>query len=254
MIGRVSGAPVILTPSWFLAAAILTVLFAPTVENLAPHLGNERYVVSFAFVLLLFASVFLHEVAHALVARARGQHVTELAVTLWGGHTAYSGTSARPLDGFLISVVGPLTNLALAVGSGIRYAVIEGGPNGAADVHTTPDGTPDEAFEAVAHRYLLAEDLLPNYAKDLGYESADAARAAMRTGLSGPRSQRGEVCGEVADIVVRECLHDGEHHAGVFAGPLARPISPHCIFQIERILAGNIRVAWDGRDAGGTMT
>lgn len=115
MIGRVSGAPVILTPSWFLAAAILTVLFAPTVENLAPHLGGERFLVSFAFVLLLFGSVFLHEVAHALVARARGQHVTELAVTLWGGHTAYSGTSARPLDGFLISVVGPLTNLALAV-------------------------------------------------------------------------------------------------------------------------------------------
>jgi Zn-dependent protease len=114
VIGRVSGAPVILTPSWFLAAAVLTVLFAPTVQRLAPHLGREIYLVSFAFVLLLFASVFLHEVAHALVARARGQHVTELAVTLWGGHTAYSGTSARPLDGFLISVVGPLTNLALA--------------------------------------------------------------------------------------------------------------------------------------------
>lgn len=115
VIGRVAGAPVIITPSWFLAAVILTVLFKPTVDNLAPHLGTEVYLVSFAFVLLLFASVFLHEVAHALVARARGQHVTELAVTLWGGHTAYSGTSSRPLDGFLISVVGPLTNLALAV-------------------------------------------------------------------------------------------------------------------------------------------
>ncbi|MCB7137351.1 site-2 protease family protein [Cellulosimicrobium marinum] len=115
VIGRVVGAPVILTPSWFLAAAVLTVLFAPTVQRLAPRLGGEIYLVSFAFVLLLFASVFLHEVAHAVVARARGQHVTELAVTLWGGHTAYSGTSARPLDGFLISVVGPLTNLALAV-------------------------------------------------------------------------------------------------------------------------------------------
>lgn len=111
----------ILTPSWFVAAAILTVLFAPTVQNLAPRLGNEIYLVSFAFVLLLFASVFLHEVAHALVARARGQHVTELAVTLWGGHTAYSGTSSRPLDGFLISVVGPLTNLALAVGFWVAF-------------------------------------------------------------------------------------------------------------------------------------
>ena len=77
------------------------------------------------------------------------------------------------------------TNLALAVGPGIRYAVVEGGPNGAADVHRAPDGTPDEAFEAVAHRYLLAEDLLPGYAKDLGYESVDAARAAVQTTILG---------------------------------------------------------------------
>ncbi|MEK8229140.1 site-2 protease family protein [Oerskovia sp. M15] len=65
--------------------------------------------------LLLFVSVFLHEVAHAVVARSRGHEVTELAVTIWGGHTAYSGTSRRPLDGILISVVGPLTNLLLAL-------------------------------------------------------------------------------------------------------------------------------------------
>jgi len=77
------------------------------------------------------------------------------------------------------------TNLALAVGPGIRYAVIEGGPHGAADVHTTPDGTPDEAFEAVAHRYLLAEDLLAGYAKDLGYETPDAARQAVQTTILG---------------------------------------------------------------------
>ncbi len=71
------------------------------------------------------------------------------------------------------------------MGPGIRYAVIEGGPNGAADVHTTADGTPDEAFEAVAHRYLLAEDLLPNYAKDLGYESPDCRPRAVQSTILG---------------------------------------------------------------------
>lgn len=105
----------ILTPSWFLAAAVLTFLFVPTVRSFAPGLGVGTYLVSFVFVLLLFVSVFLHEVAHAVVARSRGHVVTELAVTLWGGHTAYSGASRRPLDGILVSVVGPLTNLLLAV-------------------------------------------------------------------------------------------------------------------------------------------
>lgn len=122
VVGRVAGAPVIITRSWFLAAFVLTILFVPNVQAIAPHLGAGAYLVAFVFVLLLFGSVFLHEAAHALVARARGQNVTELAVTLWGGHTAYTGGLGRPLDGFLVAVVGPLTNLALAAGFWFAYA------------------------------------------------------------------------------------------------------------------------------------
>ncbi|GAA4726589.1 Zn-dependent protease (includes SpoIVFB) [Promicromonospora umidemergens] len=121
VIGRVAGAPVIVTRSWFLAAFILTILFVPAAESRVPGLGAGAYLVAFMFVLLLFGSVFLHETAHALVARARGQNVTELAVTLWGGHTAYTGGLGRPLDGFLVAVVGPLTNLALAAGFLFAY-------------------------------------------------------------------------------------------------------------------------------------
>jgi isoleucyl-tRNA synthetase len=66
------------------------------------------------------------------------------------------------------------TNLALAVGPDIRYVVVPGGPNGAADIHPG-----DDPVEATAHRYLLADELLAGYAKDLGYESAEAAREAV---------------------------------------------------------------------------
>ena len=76
------------------------------------------------------------------------------------------------------------TNLALAVGPDIEYAVVPAGPLGAAD-----------GAEPGAAAYLLAADLLGGYAKDLGYESADAARvAATRTitggELSGVRYER----------------------------------------------------------------
>src|SRR5690606_6125159 len=76
------------------------------------------------------------------------------------------------------------TNFALAVGPEIRYVVVPGGPAGAADVHHDPStgshaGEAHDPAEAFAHRYLLAEELLAGYAKDLGYESADAAREAV---------------------------------------------------------------------------
>ncbi|PPF62833.1 isoleucine--tRNA ligase [Clavibacter michiganensis] len=64
------------------------------------------------------------------------------------------------------------TNLALAVGPGIQYAVLPGGPLGAADVH-------EDRLEGESHEYLIASDLVGNYAKDLGYESADDAIAAV---------------------------------------------------------------------------
>ncbi len=80
------------------------------------------------------------------------------------------------------------TNLALAVGPAIRYAVLPGGPSGAADVPSTGQA-PGEAAGATAHRYLIAEELLAGYAKDLGYADADAARQAIERTLLGAELQ-----------------------------------------------------------------
>jgi len=65
------------------------------------------------------------------------------------------------------------TNAALAVGPEIQYAVVPAGPNGAADAKSGASGT------GATPGYLIAVDLLGNYAKDLGYESAEDARAAV---------------------------------------------------------------------------
>ncbi len=63
------------------------------------------------------------------------------------------------------------TNVALAVGPEIAYAVVPEGPHGAADGGSAASAT-----------YLLAVDLVGAHAKELGYESADEARgASLRT-------------------------------------------------------------------------
>ena len=116
MIGHAVGAPIILAPSWLIAAVVLTLIFAPTVRARAENLGGLVYLVALAFVVLLFASVLVHELAHGLMARARGQQPREFVLTLWGGHTAFGGTTPTPASSALIAVVGPIANLVLAGG------------------------------------------------------------------------------------------------------------------------------------------
>ena len=66
------------------------------------------------------------------------------------------------------------TNAALAVGPDIHYAVVPAGPNGAADGAACCEAD-----------YLIAVDLLGNYAKDLGYEDAAAAKEAVKSTVIG---------------------------------------------------------------------
>jgi isoleucyl-tRNA synthetase len=66
------------------------------------------------------------------------------------------------------------TNLALAVGPSIDYAVVPSGPLGAAD----------GSAEGVAE-YLLAADTVGAYAKDLGYGSPEAAKEAVSRTILG---------------------------------------------------------------------
>ncbi|MBX0298553.1 isoleucine--tRNA ligase [Cryobacterium sp. 1639] len=78
------------------------------------------------------------------------------------------------------------TNLALAVGPEIVYAVVPAGPGGTPDAEVLREqaGAAAATTEVLGGEYLLAIDLVGSYAKDLGYESAaDATAAISRTVL-----------------------------------------------------------------------
>jgi len=91
------------------------------------------------------------------------------------------------------------TNMALAVGPDIQYAVVPAGPNGTPDATVmreqlvaTEQGGASVApaleraeTNALGAEYLLAIDLVGNYAKDLGYDSAEEARAAVERTIVG---------------------------------------------------------------------
>lgn len=113
-LGTIAGAPVRLSWSWLLIAAVITLAFGPQIQRALPSLGGGAYAVALGYAVLLALSVLAHEAAHALTGRAFGQRTEEIALTLWGGHTQFRSPSARPLDTVLTAMAGPAANLVLA--------------------------------------------------------------------------------------------------------------------------------------------
>jgi Zn-dependent protease len=64
--------------------------------------------------LLLFASVLIHELSHSVMAMKRGLAVHSITLFIFGGVSAIAGEPSAAKDEFAISVVGPLTSLALS--------------------------------------------------------------------------------------------------------------------------------------------
>lgn len=113
-LGTIAGAPVRLSWSWLLIAAVITLAFGPQIQRALPSLGGGAYAVALGYAVLLALSVLAHEAAHALTGCAFGQRTEEIALTLWGGHTQFRSPSARPLDTVLTAMAGPTANLVLA--------------------------------------------------------------------------------------------------------------------------------------------
>ncbi|WGW13637.1 site-2 protease family protein [Saxibacter everestensis] len=130
-LGTVFGAPVTLAWSWFLAAVLITAIFTPWVSAYRPDLGFISAAIAFVYAVLLFASVLLHEFAHAVAARAFGYHIVSIELNVWGGNTSFNEAPAqdsrRARNSIVISLVGPVTNLALgAIGWALLDAVTPG--------------------------------------------------------------------------------------------------------------------------------
>jgi len=60
-------------------------------------------------------AVLAHEAAHAVVATRAGYRVNRVVADLWGGHTAYDSSAARPGASALVAVAGPAANALLAL-------------------------------------------------------------------------------------------------------------------------------------------
>jgi Zn-dependent protease len=133
-LGRIAGVPVYLAYSWFLIAGFTVVVYGPTLQARQPHLGSGAYLVAFAYAVLLLLSVLVHELAHALSARAFGWPSQKIVLNLWGGHTQFESFTASPGRSVVVALAGPAANLVLAGLAWVLVSAVE--LTGVADILT----------------------------------------------------------------------------------------------------------------------
>lgn len=122
-VGSIAGSDVLVSGSWFLIAGLIALITAPAVERAEPGLGPLKYVGGLALAVLLYLSVLAHEASHAYVARRYDLPVSHITLQFFGGMTAIDGEPENPRQEFWVSVVGPLSSLAVAVVAFLAYLV-----------------------------------------------------------------------------------------------------------------------------------
>ena len=156
-IGTIAGVDVLVRSSWLIVAALIAVLLAPRIEQVQPGLGALRYVAGLAFAVLLYLSVLLHEVSHAVVAQRFGLGVRSISLHFLGGATEIEREASRPGQEFLVAVVGPITSLVVG---GVALALLP----------VTPPGLLQVAVEGLAGANLVVGvlNLVPGLPLDGG--------------------------------------------------------------------------------------
>ena len=123
-IARPFGIPVFISPYWFVIAGLFVFLYARELVSSVPD--SLRYPVAAAFVVLLYASVLVHELSHSVVARAFGLPVRRILLYPLGGYSEIEREPPTPAREFLVSAAGPAMSLALAGGGFVLYRAVYG--------------------------------------------------------------------------------------------------------------------------------
>ncbi len=114
--GAISGFEIRIDSSWFVLFFLMLWSFSAAVFPARfPGLSGVAYfTMGAAATLLLFASLLAHELAHSVVARAKGIPVEGITLFIFGGMARTSMEAESPGDEFQIAGVGPLASIAIA--------------------------------------------------------------------------------------------------------------------------------------------
>jgi Zn-dependent protease len=162
-IGKIFGIDVQVHGSWLvIGALILWTLASNTLPVDYPQLAaGVRLGMALVITALFFVSLLAHELAHSVVAMARGIPVHRITFFLFGGMAQTSSESRSAGEEFVIAIAGPLMSFLLG---GLFYALWTLGSSGA----WGPFLVGSAAYLTVLNLVLGTFNLLPGFPMDGG--------------------------------------------------------------------------------------
>jgi Zn-dependent protease/CBS domain-containing protein len=115
-LGRLAGIDIGIHYSWLILATLITLSLGAHFAEVNPQ-WTMGMIWSAAIItgLLFFASIVIHELGHALVARARGLPVRSITLFALGGVASIEKDAADARTEFWMGIAGPLTSVGIGM-------------------------------------------------------------------------------------------------------------------------------------------
>jgi Zn-dependent protease len=177
---EISGIRIGVDATWFLILFLTIFLLSGPFRQTLHSSDLVAYVTTVITALLFFASLVIHELSHAFVARRQGIEVKRIELFLFGGFTQMSRDAESPGEEFKIAAAGPAATFGVVlVCLAIDLAIV--GPHrlkDAAELSGTVPTTPvllSLSWLLLMNILILAFNLIPAFPLDGGR----IARAAV---------------------------------------------------------------------------
>jgi Zn-dependent protease/predicted transcriptional regulator len=183
-VARIGGIAIEINPSWLLIVAVLAWSLSDGVfPNMYEGWSTATYwIVGTLSSVLLFVTVLVHEMAHAVVAIKRGIPVPKITLFIFGGVSHMSKQPRSAGEEFYIAAAGPATSLGIAALMGGLALVLR-------DVNEQV--TAIVAYLALVNLVLAIFNILPGFPLDGGrvlrsiaWKKTDSFRTATRVASS----------------------------------------------------------------------
>src|SRR5215813_6551718 len=115
-VGRILGIEVGLHISWFIIAFLIALSLANQFHQVNPDWPESTiWVTAIATSVLFFITIILHELAHALVAKARYLPVRSITLFALGGVAQIEKEAGEPTTEFFMGIAGPIMSALIGV-------------------------------------------------------------------------------------------------------------------------------------------